>query len=172
MPIEMAQHPTGNIGRSYDNFNGGQPSVDNKCMTTTSGQGIYFEQLVQRALQVSPKFLFITQWNEWIAQRFLNGQNGFPLLSTFAGRPAVYGQTVFVDEYNEEFSRDTEPNNGKNKDNYYYQMVSIIRRYKGVRPIPQSSDPKTIQINNNFSQWDNVGPDYIDDIGDTYHRDF
>jgi hypothetical protein len=37
---------------------------------------------------------------------------------------------IFVDEFIQEFSRDIEPMNGGHGDNYYYQLVDYVRRYK------------------------------------------
>jgi hypothetical protein len=76
-----------------------------------------------------------------------------------------------VDQYNQEFSRDIEPIKGGHGDNYYYQLIDGIRRFKGVRTRPKASAPKTIQINENFAQWNDVGPEFLDDLGDTFHRD-
>ncbi len=61
---------------------------------------------------------------------------------------------------------------GGHADNYYYQMVTGIRLYKGVRPRPQASAPKTIRIDADLGQWADVGPAYLDDLGDTAARDF
>ena len=49
---------------------------------------------------------------------------------------------VFVDLYNQEYSRDVEPMHGGHTDNYYYQMVSNIRKYKGVRQLSDASGGK------------------------------
>src|SRR5271166_2777688 len=63
--------------------------------------------------------------------------------SGFAGRfsPANMplhgtGPVTFVDEFDAEFSRDIEPMKGAHGDNYYYQLVANIRRFKGARPVP------------------------------------
>ena len=42
----------------------------------------------------------------------------------------------------EEFSRDIEPMNGGHGDNYYYQLIANVRRYKGVPALPSSSAGK------------------------------
>jgi hypothetical protein len=56
-------------------------------------------------------------------------------------------------------------------DNYYWQMVANIRRYKGARPVPAASPAKTIAIPGDFAQWAEVKPAYLDDLHDTRHRD-
>jgi hypothetical protein len=78
---------------------------------------------------------------------------------------------MFVDQFNQEFSRDIEPMKGGHGDNYYYQMVSYIRRYKGARKPPPAGPQKTIRIDGDFSDWQNVRPEFRDDIGDIPVRD-
>jgi hypothetical protein len=121
-------------------------------------QGFNLKEQFDRALKEDPEFTFITGWNEWTAGRF----------AEFAG---VKLPVIFVDEFNEEFSRDIEPMSGGHGDDYYYQMVSFIRRYKGVRPPQAASDPKTVDIGGDFEQWADVGPEFRDDIGDGAQRD-
>ena len=55
-----------------------------------------------------------------------------------------HGTSTFVDQYDEQFSRDIEPMKGGHGDNFYYQLVTGIRRYKGVPPIPPVS-PRPIR---------------------------
>jgi hypothetical protein len=124
----------------------------------TSGRN--FAEQWQRALTIDPAFVFVTNWNEWIAGRF--GPANMPLHGT--------GAVTFVDEFDAEFSRDIEPMKGGHGDNYFYQMIANIRRYKGVRPIPQvTSGP--ITIDGRFDDWAAVQPEYRDTIGDPVHRD-
>jgi hypothetical protein len=56
-------------------------------------------------------------------------------------------------------------------DNYYYQMIANIRRYKGVRPLPAASPPITIDLDGSFAQWETVGPEYRDHLNETLPRD-
>ncbi len=121
-------------------------------------RGLNFAEQWKRALAEDPRFIFITGWNEWYAGRF----------DEFAG---VRQPVMFVDEFDQEHSRDVEPMKGGHGDNYYYQMVSEIRRYKGLRPPPAASLPQTIRLKGGFEQWARVAPEYRDDIGDTQHRD-
>jgi len=82
------------------------------------------------------------------------------------------GGTYFVDAYSQEYSRDIEPMAGGHGDNYYYQMVAGIRRFKGVRKPPAASAPKTIHIDGQFArEWHDVAPEFRDHAGDVEHRD-
>lgn len=134
-------------GRSY--HNGAEPPIDKR-----SDYGENFKEQWERALAVDPQFIFITGWNEWVAQKFKDNDS----------------KIYFVDTYTKEFSRDIEPMKGGHTDDYYYQMVNYIRRYKGVRAPEMPSAPKTINIDGNFSDWDSVFPEYRDNIGDAIHR--
>ncbi len=121
--------------------------------------GFNLAEQFEHALKEDPRFIFITGWNEWIAGRF----------AEFLG---VKQPVMFVDQFNQEYSRDIEPMKGGHGDNYYYQMVGYIRRYKGVRrPLPISG-PQTIKLDDDFAQWAKVSPEYRDDRGDNPHRDF
>lgn len=141
----------GTHGRSW--YNGAED--------TTPGAvnlGLNVTEQWERALKVDPEFIFITGWNEWVA---LN-------LPSFNG---VSKPPMFVDQFTQEYSRDIEPMTGGHADSYYYQMVDYIRRFKGARPMPTASAPKTIKINGSFDDWKDVAPEYRDDAFDTEHRD-
>lgn len=116
-----------------------------------------FSQQWSRAFELDPDFVFVTGWNEWVA-----------------GRHDVWQQlpNAFPDQYNEEFSRDCEPERGKLMDTFYMQLVANVRKFKGTRKLPAPSPPKTIDLAGDWSQWNDVGPDYRDYSGDTMHRDF
>jgi hypothetical protein len=77
----------------------------------------------------------------------------------------------FCDQFNEEFSRDIEPMRGGHGDNYYWQLVANVRRFKGVAALPKASSPTSITIAGPFVQWQNVGPEYRDHVGETVPRD-
>ncbi len=110
----------------------------------------------QRALELKPPFVLVTGWNEWIAGRW--------------GEPK--GPLVFVDQLDQEFSRDIEPMAGGHGDNYYWQLVANVRRYKGAPAQPKASPPKTIRANDGFEQWRDVAPEFRDHVGETLPRDF
>jgi hypothetical protein len=164
MVAATAQHPTSHnrglgLGKSFKN--GVQPQPGHY----ESEQGYYFKEQLDHALAAGPAFLFLTQWNEWIAQRFIANK-----AMTYAGQTLKPGDTYFVDVYSMEFNRDMEPMKGGYQDNYYYQMVDGIRRFKGTRDAPRPSAGKTIDLSQ-FDGWDDVLPEYRDDRGDVFHRD-
>jgi hypothetical protein len=118
-------------------------------------QGYNFQEQWKRVFKLEPPFVMITGWNEWTAGRF-----------SVPGKPVV-----FVDQYNEEFSRDIEPQKGGHGDDYYYQMVANIRRYKGVPPVPEASAAATITFDGKFGQWQSVAPEYMPSVRESLPRD-
>jgi len=158
MPVCAAQHATTNIGRSFRDKT--QPE---RLLTD---YGVCFAEQWRRVLDVDPAFLFITGWNEWVAQRFLSDGK-----QDFLGKTLPEGQTFFVDQYNQEYSRDIEPMRDGHTDNYYYQMAANIRRFKGVRQPEAPSPPKAIAIDGDFGDWADVKPEFRDTLGDVQHRD-
>jgi hypothetical protein len=118
--------------------------------------GYNFQEQWKRALDLKPPFVMVTGWNEWIAGRF--------------GKPG--GPPEFVDQFDQEFSRDIEPMRGGHGDNYYWQLVSNVRRYKGAPALPRSSAAKSIQTAGGFEQWHDVQPEFLDHVGETLPRDF
>jgi len=164
--VGIVPHGDG-VGRSF--HNGSQPPHDRFGLTGTEAQGLCFAEQWTRVKAIDPELLFITGWNEWVAQRQVFRGSGDPV-SKFIGRKLRPGDTWFIDTYNQEFSRDIEPMKGGHTDNYYYQMIDGIRRYKGVRKPQSPSSPKTITIDGNFADWQDVGPEYRDWLNDTTHR--
>lgn len=161
----IAPHPLDGRGRSST---GGKnaPSVPPDKLRTA--EGIYAEDQWKHALKIDPPFIFVTGWNEWIAQRQLWGKPHKP--KQMAYTKLGEGSTYFVDQLNQEFSRDAEPMKNGHGDNYYYQLVANIRRYKGVRP-PTVPVVKSITIGESFADWKGVLPEFRDFKGDTLHRD-
>ncbi|MCP5517166.1 MAG: hypothetical protein H7A45_07920 [Verrucomicrobiales bacterium] len=118
--------------------------------------GYNFEEQWQRAFELDPPFVMVTGWNEWIAGRW--GQPDGPL--------------VFVDQFDQECSRDIEPVKGNHGDNYYWQLIANVRRFKGAPALPVASRPTTIDLALGFDQWAGVQPDYLDHQGETAVRNY
>lgn len=144
-----AMNAPGAFGRSYTNARGHitEPGAVN--------YGHNFQEQWNKALEINPELIFITGWNEWIA-----------------GRYDVWQQqtNAFPDEFDQEGSRDVEPMKGGHGDNYYYQMIANIRRFKGM-PAPQAvSGAKTITVDGKFSEWSAIKPEFASYKGNTLHR--
>lgn len=158
--VATAEHPNSNRGKSF--HGGRQPAA------SRSEEGLYFREQWERALEIDPRVIMVTQWNEWIAQRFSPSKLGG---DSYTGRPKDEFESIFIDAYTPEYNRDIEPMKGGYGDNYYYQMIAGVRRFKGARPVPPPSPPVTIPWDGSFRHWKAVAPEYRDDRGDVVHRD-
>ena len=148
----------GIMGRSYTH--------DNETRYATEGDeaskwGYNFAEQFEYAIEADPRLIFVTGWNEWTAGRHESWPEGY----------ASAVENAFPDQFNDEFSRDIEPTKGELKDHYYYQLVNLVRKYKGVRPIPAPGAAATIDITKDNTQWNEVGPYYAAYIGGTEDRD-
>ena len=132
----------------------------------TTGDGLFFAEQMERAADVDPYVVLITEWNEWAAGRW-NG-SGHP---TIANTYISWSSSFYVDCFNPEFSRDIEPMKGGFGDNYYYQLAAFLRQFKGSRVAPAASGQHDITLDGGLSQWADVWPEYRDTTGDTLHRD-
>ena len=142
------------------------PTYDDQWTTKQNGQGIFFQAQWDHAEKVSAPILLVTGWNEWTASVWETP--GVVML----GRTTVKGQGHIVDEFNMDFDRDLEPMRGGYGDNYYWQLVANMRRYKGMLPPQKVSGYSAIRLNGPPSQWNNVTPIYRDPQDDIGNRDF
>jgi hypothetical protein len=159
--VGVAQNAVGNRlgsmsepGAKGRSFHNGAPSTQPGAVNL----GLNYTEQWERALKEDPQFIFITGWNEWIA-------GPWPEFNGIKTPP------MFVDQFDQEHSRDIEPMKAGHSDNYYYQTVAFIRRFKGARAPPNASPSKTINLDGEFSQWTGVTPEYVDDANDTVPRD-
>ncbi len=175
LSIAMGHHPTANKGRSFVNRvqpNNGLGDFEFSSIEQ-SGMGLGFEHqfnaaqyLIKRNIGNSDPFvLMITGWNEWISGG-INTDTAKMMANTTC-------KVQYTDQFNPEFSRDGEPMRNKDGygfgDNYYYQMVDYIRRYKGIAKTPIADDQTSINIYD-LSSWDNIDLKYTDSLYDTELR--
>lgn len=116
-------------------YGGKKYTVDTRnTFATLAGRN--FQQQWDYAIECDPDVILVTGWNEW----------------------SSYRASGFCDCFIDEYSRDIEPTKGMLKDNYYYQMVANIRRYKGAEKANwNKNDKKTIDIfSDDLSQWDSL----------------
>lgn len=125
--VSVAQHPqimfgdsalygeTANRGRGFHN---GANDPDPNAWK----MGYNFAEQFDRALETDPPIVLVTGWNEWIAADWGSGRGERPV--------------TFVDCVNWEYSRDLEMMRGGYFDNYFMQLVSYVRKYKGTSKTP------------------------------------
>ncbi|MEG2283754.1 MAG: hypothetical protein RSB99_03910, partial [Bacilli bacterium] len=90
------------------------------------GGNTFYEQW-SRAFASRPKYLTLSWWNEWGAERIAATE---PACTTYC----------FTDNYNQEYSRDIEPMKGGHGNTYYLRMKEYIKAYKNHQPVPKLVD--------------------------------
>ena len=162
----MGHHPTTSKGRSY--VNGIVEYNKDYGFSMDSGAGLGFANSFRAVQKLDPEVMLITGWNEWIAGLTHDNQT-----TNFAG--SKRNPFYFVDQFNTEYSRDGEPMKLRDGDgvgfgdNYYYQMASYIREFKGWEAAASASGQTSIDISKKDS-WANVGPTFTDTANDTAWR--
>ena len=136
------------FGRGYTNEFGVNTS-DEAVMA-----GLNIAEQWEYVLEVDPTFVYITGWNEWVAGRY----------EEMWGEP-----NAIPDNALDGYSRDIEPSTGMLKDHFYNQMVSYIRRFKGVAKQEAASPAVT---NKTSIDWSAVTPVYRAYKGNTISRDY
>lgn len=173
LSVSVAQHTSGafsdsvfeansrdkNRGRGWV-WNDGKTEGTNTANNVALGSN-YQSEWGNAFAQSSVNNVFLSTWNEWVAQKQPYGANG---------RSSSY----FVDQFNPEFSRDLEMTKGLWGDNYYLQTVQNIRRFKqktGETVSEHKPRRNAVDIRGGESQWENtVG--FCDPAGDTAPRNY
>ncbi len=167
MNVSIAQH-NATVRFSATAWYGGNDrsrSYKGKSNSTEEGAYLYgynFAKQWEYAISKDPEMVFVTGWNEWVAQR----------------QPALGSQPiVFVDCADYNTSRDAEPMRGYFGDNYYMQLIDYIRQYKGTLSRVYVGGDTTVDIGGSFEQWDSdsitaVYTDYRNDTVDRNSKGF
>ena len=120
--------------------------------------GYNFQEQWDNVLASKPDLVFITGWNEWTMGKSRDSHWIRDPKSTQIG---------FVDQYDREHSRDIEPDKDGYLDTYYLQMVSNIRRFKGLEKCAEPVQSKTIT---SLNDWKEIQREYIAHKGSAPHR--
>ena len=137
-------------GRSYTKANGQDTRPEAYL------KGLNIQEQWSRAFTINPDVVFVTGWNEWIAGRSFDCD-----VKPFA----------FMDEFSAEKSRDIEPVKswGNKGDSYYMQLISNVRKFKGMTVQDTASVAKTIDMDD-ITSWADVKPGFLSYKGNTLHR--
>ena len=128
--------------------------------------GYNFAEQFEYAIECNPDIIFLTGWNEWIASR----------QSNWAAIDTEKEPIILVDNCDINNSRDIQPMKGGYGDNYYMQMVQLIRKFKGTSPVNVGLNTAakvksaSLDVKNSFSQWNAVESYYLDYVYDTEDR--
>ncbi len=147
--VSIATHPalpfSFSLTRGNANWGRGWDVEKQVNVAEDALRGTFFDAQWDVAIEHDPHFVFITGWNEWVAQKNL-----------------YEGEYSFVDNVDLEFSRDAEPMKGGYEDAYFIQMMTRLREYKyeSMEGKIAASVRKTIDITGPVSQWEDVNAVY------------
>jgi len=161
--VSIAQHNATVRFSSTAWYGGNDRTRSYKDKTNANGEDAYlygynFSSQWDFAIKQDPEMVFVTGWNEWVAQR----------QPSLAGEPIV-----FVDCADYNTSRDAEPMRGYFGDNYYMQLIDYVRQYKGTKSRVDVGGDVSIDIKGSFEQWNSsaITARYNDYKNDTADRD-
>lgn len=159
MSVSVAQGPGYNMADPETSWGRGFEFSTMSEDSSRFEEGLNFESQWKTALHPDEetgevKNVFVTAWNEWMAIKQVSN-----------------GKVIFCDEYDEEYSRDCEMEDGLLGDNFYLQLARNIRSFK-FEEAPRYLYPETAIDENDLSSWDNVKNSYLDFEGDTIVRNF
>ena len=167
MSVSIAQHTSGAFSDSVllnsrdANRGRGFSQTDGTNNADRVEQGSNFQEQWDYAVLQGDAVnnIFITGWNEWVAQKQAPGYN--------------HTECYFVDCFNEEFSRDAEMMKGGYGDAFYLQIANNIRLFKGLDAPGLQTNPwsTTIDIDGDLSQWEGT-TGFLDLTGDTVKRSY
>lgn len=146
VPVSVAQHPNLSFGDGAfygDPVPRGRAFHDARNDKTPEAlaYGYNVAEQWERAIELDPKMVFFTGWNEWTVER-IQGDEPRPVL--------------LIDQADREYSRDVEPMRGGFFDNYYMQLCDYIRRFKGSPRLPDPQKKHSIDLKASFRQWQDV----------------
>ncbi len=132
--------------------------------------GYNFAEQFEYAIKKNPDIIFITGWNEWVATRLNSGE------WTYMDGTTNNRDVILVDSADINNSRDIQPMSGGYGDNYYMQMISYIRKFKGNATVNANLNtaakvlPAELDGAGVFEQWDEVDSYYLDYAEDNLKR--
>ncbi len=108
-------------------------------------KGTFFDAQWRTLKRTDARFVMITGWNEWVAQKNLYD-----------------GEYAFVDNFDMEYSRDIEPMKGGYEDAYFIQMMKHIRefKYESMEGKIAAAVRKTIDVTGSPAQWSDINAIY------------
>ena len=121
-------------------------------------EGINYQQQWNTALgDESVQYVFLTQWNEWVAEK---------------GYYSDSDKYWMCDNFNEEYSRDLEPCKNGFGDNFYLQTIQNIREYAYEEEKVYRNPSVTIDVSDfDESQWEGAAV-YKDFAGEAVERNW
>lgn len=145
MNVTVASHPAVPMSFSltrpgWVNWGRGWNPYTKQNVSENVDKGTLFQYEWDEVVKQDPPLVSVGGWNEWIAYK----------------QPYL-GEYMLCDAASKEYSRDIEPMKGGYQDAFYLQLISNLRRYKGVKGTDvRRQQPLTIDLDGSLTQWDEV----------------
>ena len=170
LTVSVAQHPSLAFSSSYNyalnanyrDYNGNRgrgwsySKNTNIASDVRRGTNLEYQWATAFDNYDSVMEVMVTGWNEWIASKATTYGSGYE------------GNVCFVDQFNEEFSRDMEMTKGLYGDNFFLQNMRNTRAFKSNASYKNNSNRGTKALNN-LDMWTD-GRTYVDFEGDALER--
>ena len=170
LTVSVAQHPSLAFSSSYNyalnanyrDYNGNRgrgwsySKNTNIASDVRRGTNLEYQWATAFDNYDSVMEVMVTGWNEWIASKLTTYGSGYE------------GNVCFVDQFNEEFSRDMEMTKGLYGDNFFLQNMRNTRAFKSNASYKNISNTGTKALNN-LDMWTD-GRTYVDFEGDALER--
>ena len=159
--VSAAQHTSLRFSDTTDNRGKGFDISTMQNDSSKVAEGANYESQWERVLTGENNdmidYVLITQWNEWVAEKFWDESTG---------------EAYMVDGFNAEYNRDLEPSrNSGYGDNYYMQTIQNIREWKYSDPVHYNYATSAIDVTSfNADAWENAST-YLDFTGECIERD-
>ena len=159
--VSAAQHTSLRFSDTTDNRGKGFDISTVQNDSSKVAEGANYESQWERVLTGENNdmidYVLITQWNEWVAEKFWDESTG---------------EAYMVDGFNAEYNRDLEPSrNSGYGDNYYMQTIQNIREWKYSDPVHYNYATSAIDVTSfNADAWENAST-YLDFTGECIERD-
>ncbi len=159
MSVSVAQGPGYNMADPISSWGRGFDFSSMQEDSSRFAEGLNLESQWKSAISPDEetgevKNVFVSTWNEWMAIKQVSND-----------------KVIFCDEYNEEYSRDCEMEDGLLGDNFYLQLARNIRAFK-FEAAPRYLYPETAIDEHNLSSWDAIEHNYLDFAGDAMVRNY
>lgn len=145
MSISIAQHYSVRFSDTVGTHGRGWDEVTLKNDHENYGKGLNYQSqwdtaFYSKEIDEGLRFAFITGWNEWVAEKMVDGD----------------GTYFTVDQFNEEYSRDIEPTRNSIGDNFYLQTIQNVKKFNYTEAKHYIYPKLNIDTSLDDGQWNDV----------------
>jgi len=157
MSVSVASHPKVPMSRSltsgWINWGRGWDPVAQINKKEDVDKGTFFQKQWDHAIVTDVDTVFVGGWNEWIAYKQPWGD-----------------EYMLCDAADREYSRDIEPMRGGYNDAFYIQLITNIRKFKGINHSTPAYSGRKMTADRISENWAEVGAVFRNQGNTHVHR--